>query len=155
MKNCKACQKEIDDKATKCPYCQAYQKWFKSPQVLGLIFPLIFIPIIFTSTGLWNQKSYNDYKNSFTIETVSQSVDNNYNIHTYKIMNNTTQKWKNITYQFIGKDKSGKVVIVKSEEEYSWKVMPNTSSMLSIKTEKNSLITKWELKVIDMSSGRF
>ncbi|MCM8533153.1 MAG: hypothetical protein NE330_18440 [Lentisphaeraceae bacterium] len=155
MKNCKSCQKEIDEKATKCPYCQGYQKWGKSPQILGLIFPLIFIPIIFTSTGLWNQKDYIDYKDSFQVETVSSSIDNNYKIHTYKISNSTAHKWKNITYQFIGTDKSGKVVIVKSDAAYSWAVMPNSSSMISIKVEKNPLVAQWKLKVLDMKSGRF
>ena len=155
MKNCKSCQKEIDDNATKCPYCQAFQKWIKSPQLLGLIFPLIFIPIVFTSSGLWNKKEYIDYKESFIIESVSESVDNNYNIYTYQITNNTSHKWESLTYQFIGKNESGKVVIVKSEEAYSWKVMPNSFSMLSIKAEKNALVSKWELKVLDMNSNRF
>ena len=39
MKTCKSCQSEIDEKATKCPHCQADQRsWFRRhPIVTGLL----------------------------------------------------------------------------------------------------------------------
>jgi hypothetical protein len=155
MKQCKSCHKEIENEATKCPYCQAFQKWIKSPQIIGLIFPLIFIPIIFTSTGLWNKKSYNDYKKSFTFETVNKVEDGPNNIHTYRVINSTDIKWESISFQLIGYDEKGKVTLVKNKEEYSWVVMPNESSMISIEVEKNAPVTKWEFKIVDMRSERF
>jgi len=51
MKKCKACQKEIDDKAKKCPHCQTDQRgWFRRhlilTGILGLVIFLIVIGVI-------------------------------------------------------------------------------------------------------------
>ncbi|HUS60136.1 MAG TPA: hypothetical protein VMX76_02020 [Nevskiaceae bacterium] len=48
MKKCKACQKEIDDKATKCPHCQTdLRSWFRRHPILtGLGVFTAFIAII-------------------------------------------------------------------------------------------------------------
>lgn len=47
MKKCKACQKEIDAKATKCPFCQADQRnWFRKHPVITVILILIVLGII-------------------------------------------------------------------------------------------------------------
>ena len=152
MKNCKSCQKEIDDKATKCPFCQAHQNWFKNYQFISVIFPIAFFLYIYTQTGFWNRKSYIDYKDSFSFEKVSSSNTKYKNIHTYNVTNKTKYKWEDITYQFIGKDKGGKVIIVETNQEYSWAIMPNSTSMLSIKVDENSLVHYWELKVLDIEA---
>lgn len=51
MKKCKSCQKEIDEKATKCPYCQTDQRsWFrKHPILTGLL--VLFVIGIVGATG--------------------------------------------------------------------------------------------------------
>jgi hypothetical protein len=47
MKKCKACQTEIDSKATKCPHCQADQRgWFKKHPILTIILALFILGII-------------------------------------------------------------------------------------------------------------
>lgn len=47
MKKCKACQTEIDSKATKCPHCQADQRgWFRKHPVITVIFVLIVLGMI-------------------------------------------------------------------------------------------------------------
>jgi len=48
MKKCKGCQKEIDDKAKKCPYCQTDQRnWFRRHPILtGLGVFVAFIVIV-------------------------------------------------------------------------------------------------------------
>jgi len=155
MKNCKSCQKEIDDKATKCPYCQAFQNWFKNPQITGMIFPLIFIPYIFFSTGLFSRKSYTDFVDNFSASIVSESSENKKNIHTYQIQNSSKHKWSHICYQMTGYDNSNNIVIVESNNEYSWIIQPHSKSMLSVKTDKNEQIVKWEFKITDMRSDRF
>ena len=109
MKNCKSCQKEIAERAKKCPYCQAFQTWFKNPQLLGMIFPLIFIPIIFSSTGLFSNNSYTKFSKDFSVSFINDSSDNKYDIHTYEISNSTKHRWKNISYQMKGYDDSEKI----------------------------------------------
>src|SRR3990172_4725789 len=62
MKKCKACQKEIDDKAKKCPHCQTDQRnWFaRYPIMTGLLGLIVFIVIISaTGTSGSNSKSSN------------------------------------------------------------------------------------------------
>ncbi len=47
MKKCKSCQSEIDDKAQKCPKCQADQRsWFAQHKILTAILAIIVIGII-------------------------------------------------------------------------------------------------------------
>jgi hypothetical protein len=47
MKKCKSCQKEIDTKAKKCPYCQTDQRnWFIRHPILTVLLVLIIFGII-------------------------------------------------------------------------------------------------------------
>ncbi len=47
MKKCKGCQKEIDSKAKKCPYCQADQRnWFVKHKIITVILVLVLIGAI-------------------------------------------------------------------------------------------------------------
>ena len=46
MKKCKACQKEIDSKASKCPHCQSDQRnWFMKHKITAVVLVLIVIGI--------------------------------------------------------------------------------------------------------------
>jgi hypothetical protein len=156
MKNCKSCQKEIDEKATKCPYCQAFQNWLKSPQLIGVIFPLMFLLYVIVSIrDLHAKKSYADFTNDFSSTLISEASDNKNDIHTYEIQNLSKHKWSNISYQMKGYDQANQIVIVESENEYDWVVQPNSKSMLSIKTDKNEKIVKWDFQITDMRVERF
>lgn len=47
MKKCKSCQKEIDAKATKCPFCQSDQgSWFRKHPILTVILILFVLGLI-------------------------------------------------------------------------------------------------------------
>lgn len=47
MKKCKSCQKEIDDKAKKCPHCQTDQRiWFARHPILTTILAIIVIGLL-------------------------------------------------------------------------------------------------------------
>ena len=65
MKKCKSCQKEIDNKATKCPFCQSDQRnWFRKHPILTVILGLMFIGIVGSS---------NSNKNSNTTPSTSNT----------------------------------------------------------------------------------
>lgn len=52
MKKCKSCQSEIDDKATKCPHCQADQRnWFRRHRFLTGLLALVMIIVIISVAG--------------------------------------------------------------------------------------------------------
>ena len=58
MKKCKSCQKEIDTKAKKCPYCQSDQRnWFIRHPVLTAILVVIVIGIFGSAAGNKNNSS--------------------------------------------------------------------------------------------------
>lgn len=60
MKKCKSCQSEIDDKAIKCPHCQADQRsWFRRHPIITGFFVLILISIVGTASGTGGNKTTN------------------------------------------------------------------------------------------------
>lgn len=61
MKKCKSCQSEIDDKAKKCPKCQADQRnWFAKHKILTGVLVIILIVIISSSSGNKNKGTSTD-----------------------------------------------------------------------------------------------
>ncbi len=58
MKKCKDCKKEIDGKATKCPFCQTDQRnWFAKHPILTGILALVIIIIVFGVIGSGNKNN--------------------------------------------------------------------------------------------------
>lgn len=59
MKKCKSCQSEIDDKAKKCPHCQADQRgWFgRHPILTGILGLVIFFVVVGAIGGSGNKNS--------------------------------------------------------------------------------------------------
>lgn len=52
MRKCKSCQKEIDAKAKKCPYCQASQHgWFRRHPILTGFLALIIAGMVVSAAG--------------------------------------------------------------------------------------------------------
>lgn len=57
MKKCKSCQKEIDGKAKKCPYCQTDQRnWFVKHPILTTLLVLFILGVIGTSANNGTKK---------------------------------------------------------------------------------------------------
>lgn len=64
-KQCKSCKKEIDAKATKCPYCQTDQRgWFRRHPILTVIIVLILLGIFGSSLGDKNKDIASSETNS-------------------------------------------------------------------------------------------
>lgn len=58
MKKCKSCQKEINNKASKCPYCQTDQRnWFRRHPILTVLIVLFILPIVISTLSLDSYKS--------------------------------------------------------------------------------------------------
>jgi len=52
MKKCKGCQKDIDSKAKKCPYCQTDQRnWFAKHPILTVLLALFIIGIVASASS--------------------------------------------------------------------------------------------------------
>jgi len=156
MKNCKSCNKEIDDIAKKCPHCQAFQNWYRNPQIIASVFPLLILPYIFFTTSLFSKENFEDYQSFIKHEKVSETTTSRNLVFTYKIINNSDLDWENIDYQLIGKNEKGVPVIVESKSEYSWSVLKNSESLLSIKISKDQPDNiNWSFQIIKMKHPRF
>lgn len=68
-KKCKSCQKEIDAKAKKCPYCQTDQRgWFaKHPILTGIL--IIIIVLVVAGSSNNNGKKVGENSNTTTTKT--------------------------------------------------------------------------------------
>ena len=156
MKSCKSCFKEIESAASKCPHCQTYQVWYKNPQLFGLIFPFVLIPVMFYSMGLWFNKEYAGNENSFVIKEIS-ATQGEYNklALNYLIENKSNIKWHSISYQITALDSDNKLIISKTGQDYSWIIQPNQSTYLTIEVDNSYNANKWVLKILDIKSGKF
>lgn len=158
MSHCKACKMEIDQKATKCPHCQAYQQWYKNPQNYGLLFMLPFIAVIFFwQSTILKSKQFTEYQKQFTVEKVKEilSDDGKRVIITYKIKNETQYKWEDLTYEMIGTDEDGDLVLTEAGSEYSWVIQPKEEAYLTVMVEKNKNVYSWDVRITDMETSVF
>lgn len=110
MKKCKSCQKEIDNKASKCPFCQTDQRiWFARHPILTVIIAIILIGAISGSSGSKNSTYQPSNSKTNTPETSTatptptvaagkvevksekKKVSSGYTMVVGEVVNNTTQ----------------------------------------------------------------
>ena len=73
MKKCKSCQKEIDDKAKKCPYCQTdLRSWFRRHPILTGILALFIFGVLISALG--GNGSTSKSEGSSTAEKVATPI---------------------------------------------------------------------------------
>lgn len=77
MKKCRSCQKEIDSKATKCPFCQEKQgNWAKRHPILtGIIAIFVFFFVISAVSGGGDSNSSGQSNTSLPAAEVVGTVD--------------------------------------------------------------------------------
>ena len=107
MTKCKSCQKEIDDKAKKCPYCQTdLRSWFKRHPILtGLGVFIAFIAIIGMSGSPGKEKGVSTTKPE-TI-TPTPEIPTNVNLRNFLAEFDENQlaaeeKWSGKLIEFTG-----------------------------------------------------
>jgi hypothetical protein len=160
MKTCKACRKEIDDLATKCPHCQAFQTWKRNPQVLALILPLLFIPFVFVvpfwmPRTLLAENHFSDFQSAFSTKRVNESRNGNQITMIYEIQNDTPLKWSWIRYRMVGKQADGTMVAVSDNSDISWVIQPKSTAPLSVTVEAHPLVTQWDFQITEMQADRW
>ncbi len=156
MKTCKSCIKEIGVSAIKCPYCQSYQVWYRNPQISALVFPLIYLPLMFYFMGIWFNKEYVDNEKLFNVQEISHAQDEYGRLAiNYKIENSTDTKWHSVAYEVSFYDIKGNLLFVKTGQEYSWLIHPKQSALLTVDVDNRLKAEKWVFKIRDLKSGRF
>lgn len=154
MKSCKSCVTEIDDAASKCPHCQAFQKWYMSPQIYSVVF---FIPLMwYIFFGIdFSGESFEEYKQHFSVKRIQVRTVDKEILLTYQITNNSEYKWSDLVYQLVAKDESGVETFVKSDSEYRWIIQPHSSSVVTVTVPQAYAAATWEFILKDMETSRF
>jgi hypothetical protein len=155
MKHCKSCKKEIDSDATKCPYCRAYQDWYRNPQILGMIVSLGFVVVMFHYAGIWGQRDFHDFRTEFSVKKVSEALVEGKPSMTFEITNNTNHRWSNLEYALVYTDKGGKVLNAESGISYGWSVEPRSSRHVSVPAPKVENAEKIDFAISRLRTGRW
>jgi hypothetical protein len=159
-KPCKSCQEQIDQAATKCPKCQAYQQWYRNPQVFPLIFLLPFFAfLIWNMSRLSSPASLADYKDKLSVSVVDEkpSANAKTGLLTVRLENRTNKTWKRPKFQIESLDGNDKVLSVEHVNEYNMVVAPNSSTLdtLSLRIIPAEAVAKRKVTLTDIDSNRF
>ena len=159
-KPCKSCKEQIDAAATKCPKCQAFQNWYRNPQVLPL---LILIPFFAYMT--WNisrfgkAATFADYRDKLSVSVVEENPSTNgkTSLVTVRLENRTDKTWKSPKVQVESLDADGKVLSVEHVHEYNVVVAPNSSVLdtFSLRVIPAQQVAKRRATLTDIDSNRF
>lgn len=111
MKKCKSCQSEIDDKATKCPNCQADQRgWFRKHPILTVMLVLFAFIIIGSGSSGNKNVSKNQNNNQSSTQENSKPSPVPMKITAREIADDfdanqvaAEEKWKDKLIEFSGK----------------------------------------------------
>lgn len=123
MKKCKACQKEIDPKAKKCPYCQTDQRnWFARHPILTAIIILFVIGLI-ASAG--NKKVAETSTTATTANNTNTGASNN----TQTAVQPTTAPVIVDAKALVGEYDKNKLA---AQEKYTGKVVQTTAYIKNI-----------------------
>ena len=76
-------------------------------------------------------------------------------IITYKINNKTQYKWEDLTYEMIGTDENGDLVLTEAGSEYSLIIQPKGEAYLTVMVEKNKNVYSWNVRITDMETSVF
>ena len=160
LKPCKSCQEQIDQAATKCPKCQAYQQWFRNPQMVPLFFVLPFIAfVIWNTSRLTNPASFADYRDKLSVDVVDQKPAANGKVEllTVRLENRTSKTWKRPKFQIESLDGNDKVLSVEHVNEYNLVVAPNSSALdtLSLRIIPAEPLVKRRVTLTDIDSNRY
>ena len=157
MKNCKSCKKEIDEAASKCPFCQSYQIWYKSPQIYSFLFIIPIMGFSFWNIKSLDSKSYTQFKDKISFEIVSNRIVDKNIEFIYKVKNLTEYKWDSIKYQMVGYDSAGKIISTKNGGVYEWVIQANSESLISVDVpnDDSQNIKTWKFEIIDLRTSRY
>jgi hypothetical protein len=161
-KPCKSCKEQIDELASKCPKCQAFQKWYKSPQILSLIFTLPLLGLVFWNTSkLTEHDTFANNKEKLTATIASEADDamlpDASKLLTIRIDNKSEKTWKHPTFQIENLNDKGVVNTVEHVSDFNVIVSPHSSTLVTIPIRIHSKTPPSSRRVTltDMDSGRF
>lgn len=154
LKSCKSCFKEIDGRATKCPYCQAFQQKWRNPQVLAGLISLFFIPMAFLPlyfSGFLTKPKFDDYRKNVILTERAYFHDGaDKTRFILELDNRTDKKWEDANVQILFKDANGSVIGVTNENVYNFKAPAKTKSLCEVNAHQPKAATAHEISLVSM-----
>jgi hypothetical protein len=159
-KPCKACKEQIDAAATKCPRCQAFQHWYRNPQLIPLVLLIpFFVFVIPSMLRLSGTAVFADYRDKLSVSVVDEGGSTNAktSLVTIRLENRTDKTWKRPKIQIESLDADGKIVSVEHVNEYNLVVAPNSSVLdtVSLRIIPAQSIAKRRATLTDIDSNRY
>jgi hypothetical protein len=159
-KPCKACKEEIDAAATKCPKCQAFQHWYRNPQLFPIVFLIPFFAFLVWNMSRWgNSAVLADYRDKLSVSVVDENASTNTktSLLTIRLENQTDKTWKRPKFQIESLDADGKVVSVEHVNEYNLVVAPHSTALdtVSLRIIPAQSIAKRRVTLTDIDSNRY
>ena len=157
---CKSCKEQIDEAATKCPKCQAYQQWYRNPQLLIQVILIPFFAfLIWNMTGLTSRATLADYKDKLIVSVVDENpaASGKQHLLTVRLENRSNKTWKRPKFQIESLDGDGKVLSVEHVNEFNLVVAPHSSALdtLSLRIVPGEPVAKRRVTLTDIDSNRF
>jgi hypothetical protein len=158
MSQCRACRTEIDAAATKCPHCQAFQRWYRNPQAWGFLLLLPFLGFFYWQSSLLGSRAqFVNYREHFSIEKV-RDVEGDSTQRpriTYRITNRTKLKWEHLSYQLVGNDDKGDLVLTDWRSEPGLVLQPGGEAYVTVQVDPTKEVRSWHLQITDLHSPRY
>jgi hypothetical protein len=164
-KPCKSCKEQIDEAATKCPKCQAYQQCYRNPQYVSLLFLPFVIVFLFWNTShlrhLTDHPTFSAYQDKLNVSIVREDPDGSSigkkRLLTVKLDNRSDKTWKRPKFQVESLDAEGKVLSAEHLSEYNLVVAPNSSVLttLSLRVVPAEAVANRKVSLTDIESNLF
>lgn len=160
-KQCKSCNKEIDIKAKKCPYCYSYQKWYYNISNYSSVIFLIFFIVFMYFNPIFNDVKFKKHTNEVNVKIrdIKHLVgkDKKYLGINLVIKNDSKYDWENAVFELTYYDGNGKINFTENVSEYRFYLAGKETKNYSILAypPDEYLTNKIKIKILDMDQDRF
>ena len=158
-KPCKSCKEQIDEAATKCQRCQAYQHWYRNPRMLNLLWLLLLVFLFWNPYRRSRPTTFVDYKDKFSVTVVAENAPANRRtlLLTVRLENQSERTWKRPKFQIESLDGNEKLLCVEHLNEYNLVVGPKSFALatLSLRIIPAEPVAKRRVTLTDIDADRF
>lgn len=160
-KLCKSCKEPIEASASKCPKCQAFQSWYRSPQIFSFLF---LIPLLgfsyYTTSQVFHSTGYSDYADQIRVTIVGSQESQMKSAEIFlnvEIENSSKKTWKRPKFQVQSLDGQGKVIVVENLSDYDLIIPPNGKvvSTLTLRTIPEKTVASRHVTLTEADADRY
>ena len=157
-KICKSCKENIHIDASRCPNCQSFQSFLRSPNMAGPLMLFFLLPFLWWSSKTLptNRVQFEENKELINVRTLSkdtiQGRDRSLLNILVEVDNKTSQKWTDATFEIAYLSSTGELLNLEKRKDYNFIIAPNTNGKSSLKVPlyPEYVNAQIEVKLIDL-----